>query len=194
MNNEKVGKLIFKLRKEKGMTQRELAELLHVTDKTISKWECGQGCPDISLLESLSKIFQVNTEKLLSGELQPNSKDGGNMKRVKFYVCPQCGNLLSATSDAEISCCGRKLEPLKVQPTDENHEVKLEIIENDYYLTFEHPMSKEHYISFFAYVDFDRVTLVKLYPEQGGEVRFSKRGKGMIYFGCNQHGLFRLKP
>ena len=193
MNSEKVGKLIYHLRKEKGMTQKALAERLFVSDKTISKWERGQGCPDVSLLRSLSEVFDVNVEKLLEGDLSPNSKDGGNMKRIKFYVCPECGNLMSATGNAELSCCGRKLAPLKVQPADEAHQINIEVTEDDYYLTFDHQMKKEHYLNFFAYVDYDRVTLIKLYPEQGGEVRFPKRGRGKIFFGCSQHGLFQVK-
>lgn len=193
MNNEKVGKLIYTLRKEKNMTQKELAELMFISDRTISKWERAQGCPDISLLRHLSEIFGVNIEKLLEGDLQPNSVDGGNMKRVKFYVCPYCGNIITATGSGEISCCGRKLEPLKVRPADEAHQIKAEIVEDDYYLTFTHPMEKEHYLQFFAYMDYDRVTLIRLYPEQGGEVRFPKRGRGKIVFGCSEHGLFSLK-
>ena len=193
MNSEKVGNLIYHLRKEKGMTQKALAELLFISDKTISKWETGQGCPDVSLLRRLSEIFDVNVEKLLEGDLTPNSKDGGNMKRVKFYVCPSCGNLMTATGEAELSCCGRKLMPLKAQLADEDHEINVDVVEDDYYLTFAHPMTKDHYLNFFAYVNYDRVTLIKLYPEQGGEVRFPKRGRGKIYFGCSQHGLFQVK-
>lgn len=192
MDNQKVGNLIYCLRKEKGVTQKALAEQLFISDKTISKWETGQGCPDISLLGSLSEIFDVNIEKILQGELSPNLKDGGNMKRVKFYVCPSCGNLMSATGEAEFSCCGRKLTPLKAQTIDEMHQIKVDVVEDDYYLTFDHDMRKDHYLQFFAYVDYDRVTLIKLYPEQGGEVRFPRRGRGKIYFGCSQHGLFRL--
>ncbi len=192
MDKEKVGKLIYELRKEKGLTQKALADQLYLSDKTISKWERAQGCPDISLLRHLSEIFGVNIEKLLAGDLSPSSADGGNMKRVKFFVCPTCGNILTATGGGELSCCGRKLEPLKVQPADEVHAVKMEVVEDDYYLTFSHPMDKDHYLNFFAYVDYDRLTLIRLYPEQGGEVRFPKRGRGKILFGCSRHGLFSL--
>lgn len=192
MEHEKIGSLIYSLRKEKGLTQKHLADLLHISDKTISKWECAQGCPDISLLHRLSEIFEVNIEKLLAGDLSPNRADGGNMKRLKFYVCPTCGNLMTATGAGEISCCGRRLEPLEVKPADEEHQVRTEIIEDDWYLTFEHPMTKEHYLNFFAYLDYDRVTVIRLYPEQSGEVRFPKRGRGKIIFGCSNHGLFQV--
>ena len=101
MDNDKSGALISSLRKEKGYTQRQLAEALHVSDKAVSKWECGLGCPDVSLLGALSSVLGVNIEKILEGELEPNSEDGGNMKRIKFYICPDCGNILTATGDAE---------------------------------------------------------------------------------------------
>lgn len=193
MNYEKVGSVIYQLRKEAAMTQQELADKLFISNKAISKWERGQGCPDVSLLGSLSEVFGVNIEKILAGDLSPNSADGGNMKRAKLYVCPMCGNILTATGDAEISCCGRKLEPLVSKTADAEHQLHVEVIEDDYYITFEHEMSKDHFLNFFAYLDYDRVTLVRLYPEQGGEVRFPKRGRGKLLFGCSKDGLFSWK-
>jgi transcriptional regulator with XRE-family HTH domain len=190
MDCSKVGKLILSLRKEKNMTQKEVADAMNISDKTISKWERGLGCPDVSLLGELSKILGVNIEKILLGDLEPNDADGGNMKRIKFYVCRNCGNVISSTGEADISCCGRKLEPLVAKPEDDSHKIKIEEIEEDYYITISHEMSKSHYISFIAYVMCDRVLLVKLYPEQGAEVRFPKMFGGKVYFYCSQHGLW----
>ena len=65
MNNIKIGNLIYTLRKEKQLTQLQLAERMNISDKTVSKWERGLGCPDISLLPDLSKILEVNLEELL---------------------------------------------------------------------------------------------------------------------------------
>lgn len=193
MDNEKMGILLRRLRTEAGMTQRALADRLHLSDRTVSKWERGQGCPDVSLLPRLSEIFDVNIEKLLAGDLAESSADGGNMKRVKFYVCPVCGNIMTATGQGEPSCCGRKLQPLKAAPADEEHQVSREVVEDDWYLTFQHPMEKGHFIQFVAYLDYDRVTLIRMYPESGGEVRFPKRGRGKICFCCSRDGLFELK-
>lgn len=64
MNNIKIGNLIYTLRKEKQLTQLQLAERMNISDKTVSKWERGLGCPDISLLPDLSKILEVNLEEL----------------------------------------------------------------------------------------------------------------------------------
>ena len=192
MDYEKVGNLILQLRKEKNMTQKQVADLLNISDKTISKWERGLGCPDVSLLSELSKIFDINIEKILLGDLEPNDMDGGNMKRIKFYVCPNCGNIITSTGEGEMSCCGRKLKALTPSIIDDNHEISVEEVENDYYVTINHEMSKEHYISFVAYVTYDRVLLIKLYPEQSPTVRFprlcGKFERGKFYIYCNQHG------
>ena len=193
MNPEKIGSLIFQLRKEKNLTQKQLGEKLGLSDKTISKWERGLGCPDISLLRDISKIFNVNIEKILLGDLQENNINGGNMKRIKFYVCPNCGNVINSTGDGDFSCCGRKLEALVPKVMDENHSINIEEVENDYYVEINHEMTKDHFISFVAYVTYDRVLLIKLYPEQSPTVRFprlcGKFERGKFYMYCNQHGL-----
>lgn len=68
MENKKIGQFIAELRKEKQMTQKELAEKLHITDKAVSKWERGLSCPDISLLAPLADILGITTSELLNGE------------------------------------------------------------------------------------------------------------------------------
>lgn len=190
MDYSKVGNLISSLRKEKNMTQKELADVMHLSDRTISKWERGVGCPDVSLLHHLSKILGVNIEKILSGDLDPNEMDGGNMNKVKFFVCSSCGNILFSTGEAEISCCGRKLTSLKVKPEDTHHSMIVEEVENDYYVTIDHEMSKSHFISFVAYVVCDRVLLIKLYPEQTAELRFPQMYGTKLYAYCNEYGLW----
>ena len=117
---------------------------------------------------------------------------GENMEKVKFYVCPACGNVLLSTSEAEISCCGRKLVVLAAQAESESHSMTIEEIESDYYITINHEMTKTHYISFVAFVGYDRVLLVKLYPEQSAEVRFPKMHGNKLYAYCNEHGLWKM--
>ena len=114
------------------------------------------------------------------------------MKRIKFYVCPVCGNVISSTGMAEISCCGRKLNALKARPADLSHSVSAKAVEGDYYITLEHDMEKQHYITFMAYAVYDRVLLMKLYPEQAAQVRFPRSGHGVLYICCNSHGLFSV--
>lgn len=191
MDCSKVGALIFTLRREKGMTQKALADAMNISDRTISKWERGVGCPDVSLLRELSAVLEVNVEKILSGDLSLNEKDRGNMKKIKFYICPNCGNILCSTGDTELSCCSRKLSPLVEKEEDVQHTMSVEVVDNEYYVMFQHEMSKQHYISFVAYVTYDRVLLIKLYPEQSAEVRLPKMHGGELYFCCNKHGLVK---
>jgi transcriptional regulator with XRE-family HTH domain/desulfoferrodoxin (superoxide reductase-like protein) len=193
MDCVKVGRLIQTLRKEKKMTQKELAHLMNISDKTISKWERGLGCPDVSLLGELSSLLGINIEKILSGDLNPNEQDGGNMKNVKFYACQSCGNVLTSTGPTSISCCGRILEPLLPKSENDEHEITVHEIEEDYFVTMMHEMSRDHYISFVAYVSYDRVTLIKMYPEQPAEVRFPKMYSGTLYMYCTQHGLWQYE-
>ncbi len=190
MDYEKIGSLICKLRKEKGLTQKQLGDKLHLSDKTISKWERGLGCPDISSLHSLADILGVNTEKILLGEFNQKELDGGNMKKLKFYMCPDCGNIIISTSNAEVSCCGRKLSALIPQKCDEAHSAVSELIDDEVYITVNHEMTKKHYISFAVYVSWDRYYLAKLYPEQDCSVRFPKLPEGKLYICCSNHGLF----
>lgn len=194
MDNSQIGKLIRDLRAEKKMTQRQLAERMGITEQAVSKWERGLGSPDISLLSDLSEILGVNIEKILAGDLQPNDHDRGNMKKVKFYVCSDCGGILTATGEAEISCCGRKLAKLEVCPVDEGHRLQVESVENDYYITCAHEMSRSHYISFVAYVTSDKLLLTRLYPEQDAEIRIPKLYGGMLYYYCTKHGLMAEQP
>lgn len=74
MNYDKIGKFIATSRKKKGLTQIELADKLNITDRAVSKWERGKGCPDISLLEDLSKILDVSIIELLKGEKMKKNK------------------------------------------------------------------------------------------------------------------------
>lgn len=192
MDAEKTGALISRLRRERGLTQNEVAQKLMVCGKTVSKWETGKGFPDISLLSRLSDIFGVEVERLLSGELSESKQDGGNMKRTKFYFCEHCKNLITSTESGELSCCGRTLKPLVWQEPDEAHRITVEEADGEYYITFSHPMEKEHFLCFFSYVRWDRVLTVRLYPQQGGELRIPILRGGALYYYCTQHGLFRL--
>ena len=68
MDQEKIGKFIATLRKEKGLTQQELAEKLGITKNAVSKWERGLGLMDMSLLKPLSEILDVSVTEILNGE------------------------------------------------------------------------------------------------------------------------------
>ena len=191
MDQNKTGSLIRVLRLEHAMTQHTLAQALEVTDQAVSKWERGLGCPDVSLLPRLAQTLHVPLERLLAGELDQKEPDGGSMRNITFYVCPQCGNLMTATGAPLLSCCGRTLEPLTAQKPDEAHRLTVEPVEDEWFLTASHPMEKSHYLSFAALVKGDQVVLVKRWPEWDFQVRFPRRGHGMLFWYCTRHGLFR---
>lgn len=190
MDYEKIGALIRRLRTRQGLTQRQLAGRLEVSDKAVSKWERGQGCPDVSLLPRLAQTLGVELEGLLSGELSERDQTGGTMKHLNFYVCPTCGNLLTSADEAAVSCCGQKLSPLEAVKAPEEDRLTVELIENDYFITSSHPMTKEHYVSFAALVTGDTLILKRLYPEWDLQTRLPRIGHGKLYWYCVQHGLF----
>ncbi|WP_294100629.1 helix-turn-helix domain-containing protein [uncultured Ruminococcus sp.] len=193
MDNEKTGRLIRELRTQKGLTQAQLAGLINVSDKAVSKWERGLGCPDVSLLGTLSEVLEVNIDRLLEGELGENS-EAVTMNKIKFYICEKCGSVFTSLGGGELSCCGKKLSPLELKNADEAHALKLEEVEDEWYVTCPHEMTKEHYISFIAFVSYDRVTLVKTYPEQDLAVRFPRNGAGYFCYYCTNDGFYKFKP
>ena len=191
MHDQDTGTLLRRLRLERGWTQRQAAELLGVSAQAVSKWERGQGCPDVGMLPRLAKIFGVSVEGILDGDLLPAAPDGGNMKKIQFYVCPICGNIITATGKGHFSCCGITLPELESESGDTDHQIIVETIDDEYSVTMQHFMNKAHYISFIAYVTSGSVEIIKLYPEQDISVRFRKKGHGILYVYCNRHGLFR---
>lgn len=178
------------LRERKALTQKQLAEKLCISDKTISKWETGKGLPDISLLEDLARALGVSLTELMTGDLQTNENRSANLRRMGFYVCPVCGNVITAVGKGSFSCCGIPLPVQEAQPEDNAHIITVEPVEDEICVTIAHPMTKSHYISFIVWVSNDRAELVKLYPEQDITVRFKKRGHGTVYAYCNRDGLF----
>lgn len=175
------------------MTQAELAEHIGVTAKAVSKWETGKGLPDVTLLEPLAQALRVSLSELLSGSRIVNRNVSCNVRRMKFFVCPVCGNVLTAMGDASLSCCGVAIPAIEAEETDPDHEISVERVEDEIYVSLEHPMTKEHYISFLACVTSDSFRLVKLYPEGPAATRFKLRGSGELYAFCNRHGLFRKR-
>ena len=191
MDQIKIGLLIRSLRLERGLTQLELARRLGVTDRAVSKWERCQGCPDVSLLPGLSGVLGIPVDSLLAGDLDEQDNNGGSMKQTKFFLCPQCGNLITASGSAALACCGRTLTPLEPQRPDPDHQLTIEQVENEWYLTSPHPMDKAHHLSFAALVTSERVTLIRRWPEWDFQVRLPRGEHGLLYWHCTRHGLFR---
>lgn len=190
MDQTRTGALIRALRQQKDLTQRQLADTIGVSDKAVSKWERGCGAPDISLLPRLSQALGTSAKALLRGDLEKKDLTSGNMKRVRFCVCPHCGNLLLATDAADVTCCGQTLQPLTPQRPDAGHRLTAELSDGEWYLTSDHPMRREHYLPFAALVNEDTVVLRRLYPEWGAQMRLPYFAHGTLLWYCTQHGLF----
>lgn len=113
MNTYVTGSTIKTLREAQALTQAELAHRLGVTPKAVSKWETGRGLPDISLLQPLARELGVSVIELMRGAPVQNRNRAAHLLRSKLYVCPVCGNILHATGEATVSCCGITLPPLE---------------------------------------------------------------------------------
>ena len=181
------GTAIRRFREKQNMTQAQLAQKLCVSDKAVSKWETGNGYPDITLLEPLAQALGISVIALLSGNCISNVNRAFNMLRVRFYVCPVCGNVICATGDTVVSCCGITLPALEAEPSD---SLQIEVTEDEYFITIPHDMTKAHYISFMAAVSDDGVQIVKLYPEENAQARFKVNRTKHLYYFCNRHGLY----
>lgn len=181
------GTAIRQFREKQNMTQSQLAQRLCVSDKAVSKWETGNGYPDITLLEPLAQVLGISVIELLSGNGISNVNRAFNMLRTQFYVCPICGNVICATGETVVSCCGITLPALEAEQSE---ELQIETVEDEYFITVPHDMTKSHYISFMAGVSDDGVQIIKLYPEGNAEARFKINRIKQLYYYCNRHGLF----
>ena len=89
MNREKTGALIAAARKEKNMTQKDLAKALHVSDRAVSKWERGAGFPDVGLLEPLADALDLQVLDLLRGEEQEEAEPEVTVRRALVLLVRQ---------------------------------------------------------------------------------------------------------
>ncbi len=186
------GAMIRRLREGKGLTQAQLAQRLNVSDKAVSRWETGRGYPDIALLAPLAAALGVSVDALFAGRDAGNANRTFRFRRMKFFVCPICGNVVWGMEEANVSCCGLTLPPLAAEPEDPAHACRIERVEDEYRVVVAHAMEKTHYISFIAAVRDDGCEIKKLYPEWEAAAYFKTRGVREVYFYCNRHGLFRF--
>ena len=193
MNSYVTGATIKHLRESRRLTQAELADRIGVSSKTVSKWETAKGLPDVSLLQPLAQALGISVIELMSGEPVINKNVSANMLRGRFYICPICGNAIHTLGNTVVSCCGITLPAQEAEEADDDHPLTIENVEDEHFITIRHPMTKQHYISFVAYVTTDRLQMVKLYPEGDAQTRLQLRGAGILYYYCNRHGLFRKK-
>lgn len=150
MDQIQTGKIIRTARLRQNLTQSELGEKIGITDKAVSKWERGCGAPDVFLVSALAEVLSLDAKAILSGDLEEKSASCGNIKELRFYVCPNCRNLLFSTEGAGISCCGKKLFPLCAKSPSPADALSVECDGNELYITSEHKMTVNtisHFIS-----------------------------------------------
>ena len=193
MDTYVTGSTVKKLREKRNMPQAELGEKLGVSSKTVSKWETAKGLPDITLLQPLAQALGIAVIELMNGEHITNQNISANMLRCKFYVCPVCGNVIHAMGSTVVSCCGITLPPQEAGEADDDHMLTVQPVEDEHFITVHHPMTKQHFISFVSFVTSDRIQTVKFYPEGNAETRLQLRGRGVLYYYCNRHGLYKKK-
>ena len=86
MSNKSMGEILSTLRREKGMTQRDLADMLNITDKAVSKWERDIACPDTQTIPKLAEIFGVSVEELIHAKAAPITRQKGTGSFVDIVL------------------------------------------------------------------------------------------------------------
>ncbi|MCQ2592541.1 MAG: helix-turn-helix domain-containing protein [Treponema sp.] len=193
MNAEKTGAIIKEARIKKGLTQKQLAEAISVTDKAVCKWETGHGCPDITLLSQLSKVLEIDIQSILRGAIVKSPDIAGNMNRVQFYRCPTCGNLVTSVKKIEISCCGNKLVAVEARRSDEKKYIPIiSEFDGQFSVRFDHPMTKEDYIANVITVQYDKIMVINLFAEQEAIVTLPQIGGLRIFLITSKDGLIAV--
>ena len=144
--------------------------------------------------------LEISMIELFNGQNIVNRNRASNLLRSVCYVCPVCGNVILALGQAVISCCGITLPALEAENvedcTDDDHAITVEKSDGEYYVTLDHPMEKDHFITFLLALSDNGSQIVKLYPEGNAEARFRMERVRKICAYCNRHGMFclNLKP
>jgi desulfoferrodoxin (superoxide reductase-like protein) len=112
------------------------------------------------------------------------------MKKIRFYVCKDCGGIMTSTSEAAVSCCGNRLSPIVPKKAEGDDVLKTEVIDGELFVTADHEMTKQHYISFLAYVCDSTVMMFRQYPEWKMQARLPFVRMGKLVWYCTEHGAF----
>lgn len=190
MNLTEFGSFIRTRRRELGISQQALADMLGLSAKAVSKWECGKGFPDVDNLPLLARALEVDIKALLAADAEDAQAVSENLRNLQFYICPVCGRFHMAMKGAQITCCRLILKAAAAQKADDAHAVSITENDGDWYLESEHPMEKGHYLSFGAFLNTDTCIFKKCYPQWDFRVRIPKIGHGIFLWYCTEHGLF----
>lgn len=144
----------------------------------------------MSILPLLAAELGIDMVNLINGEMEENELINGNMKKTRFYVCHDCGNIVFSAAEASVSCCGKKLSVLESKKASDDEKLSTEMIENEIYVSSSHEMPRENYISFAALLRDDTVIVRKFYPEWNMETRFPRGMSGILVWYSTRDGLF----
>ena len=111
------------------------------------------------------------------------------MKKLRFYICPDCGNILTSSAEADVHCCGRRLEALTPEKAEERDMLHMEAADGEWFITAEHPMTKENYIAFVAFLTDSQLLLSRQYPEWSLQVRMPYYARGRLLWYSTDKGL-----
>lgn len=189
MDCQKVGAVIKKYRLEKKMTQIQLAQGLNISDKAVSKWENGRGCPDISLISELSRILGVDIFAILEPDSASLSERKTEMKNCRFFICPKCKTVSMSLGNTQICCCNQTLTALEAKKAQEDQRLDVALSDGERYVTSNHPMTKEDYIWFVAFLNGENLSVCKQYPEWNFSARFIGSGSGRLFWYSPKTGL-----
>ena len=184
----KINEIIYRFRKAKGLTQRELAEKLHTTAKTISNWERNKNSVPTEMFSAIEKALDIDKEFLFTNYINPALEE----KAINFFYCYDCKNILWSDSKASHTCCNKKLMPLTASPQDASHFICIESNPQTGFITFttDHPQNTDHRIEFVAYVSEVDVHIYTCAENKPVRISFPHAPGGKLYIFCSKHGLF----
>lgn len=99
------GQTIKNMRIRINLTQKQLAEMLCISEKTVSKWETGRGLPDTGIPDSIANALSISVSELFSGDIAVNKNRNSNLQNLCFYACPVCKNTVFSMGEGSFSCC-----------------------------------------------------------------------------------------
>ena len=121
-----------------------------------------------------------------------NDNIPGNVSKGQFYACPNCGNILWAMGQLNVTCCGEPLRPLSARKNEGVLNAEVEVSDGCQVATIDYPMTKEDHLSFIACVSTDLVRIKRLYPQQQAQASFFMQGRCKLYAYGTQVGLVEL--
>lgn len=140
-------------------------------------------------MSTLAQVFETDIQVLINGEINKNENEKDDMRKIGFYVCRKCGNIITATSEASITCCGNKLSSLEPRKAEECDMLKVEDVGGEWFIFSEHEMTKKHCISFVAYVSDSSVMMFQQYPEWNLQLTLPMYRTGRLVWYCTKCGL-----